>query len=108
MIGYKDVSFGRALRSPLTCMSNAIQWRLPENFLIRSLHHYATDWESPFSKHVYDTEVTSVRLNMVYLHMWLLNYHLGRPLKDKDFVKAEIKDSHHNLDRTKTDPWNAK
>ena len=44
------------------------------------------DWESPFTNHVYETEVTSVRLNMVYLHMWLLKFHLGRPLKDKAFV----------------------
>lgn len=76
---------------------------MQENFLIRSLHHYAMDWESPFSKHVYDTEVTSVKLNMVYLHMWLLKFHLGMPVKDVNFIKAECKDSHHNLDRTKND-----
>ena len=46
------------------------------------MHHYATDWESPFCRHVYETELTSVRLNFVYLHFWLCNYHFNRPIKD--------------------------
>ena len=85
-IGYSDVSVGRALRSPFLFFSNINAWRMKENFLIRSLHHYGMDWESPFTNHVYETEVTSVRLNMVYLHMWLLKFHLGQPLKNKNFV----------------------
>lgn len=75
---------------------------MQENFLVKSLHHYGMDWESPFTKHVYETEVTSIKFNLVYMHMWLLKYHLKRPLKDKDFVKEEIKSSVHNEARTKT------
>ena len=57
------------------------------HFLLRALNHYSMEWSSPFSKHVYETEVTSVKLNFVYLHMWLLNYHLARPFRDESFVK---------------------
>ena len=70
---------------------------MKEHFLVRAMNHYSMDWESPFSKHIYETEVTSVRLNMVYLHMWLLKFHMNRNLKpDKDFLGEEInKDDHY-------------
>ena len=76
--------------------------RMQEHFIVRAMHHYCVDWESPFTKHIYETEATSVRLNMVYLHMWLLKYHLNNSvLKDSDFVKEEIKSDWNNKARTK-------
>ena len=79
---------------------------MQENFLVRCLHHYGLDWESPFTKHVYETEVTSVKLNMVYLHMWLLKYHLNNPFKDKAYIKEQMLLSRHNAPRTKVRPSN--
>ena len=42
---------------------------------LRAIQHYATDFESPFAKDVYSTELTSIKLNLVYLHAWLWTYH---------------------------------
>ena len=52
--------------------------------------------------------MTSVRLNFVYLHFWLLNYHISRAkFKDPDFVKAQLKESPvHNQARAKIDASN--
>ena len=61
MIGYSAQSTGRLLRNPLAYFRNEVV--LPsmlEHFLVRAMHHYATDWDSPFCKHVYETETTSV------------------------------------------------
>ena len=79
-----------SLRSPLQLLSNHRTSRMQENFLVRSLHHYGLDWDSPFTRHVYETEVTSVKLNMVYLHMWLLKYHLTHPFKDKAYIREQV------------------
>jgi len=70
-----------------------------EHFLVKAMHHYATDWESPFCNHVYETEATSVRLNFVYLHFWLCNYHMKRPLREDATINEKIAQSKHNLAR---------
>ena len=108
LIGYDPRKAGRFIRHPFIYFKNEA-WlpTQPGHFLIRALHHYATDWESPFTRHVYETEVTSVQLNMVYLHMWLLNYHLGRPFKDRAHVDAELRASPDNKARTKIDRYAA-
>ena len=80
--------------------------RMQEHFLVRAVNHYATDWEAPFVNHVYETEVTSVQLNFVYLHLWLLKFHLGRPLKDKIEVNKEIKGEKLLQPRVKVNPKN--
>ena len=72
---------------------------MKEHFLVRAMHHYATDWESPFCRHVYETELTSVRLNFVYLHFWLCNYHFNRPVKDVEAFIDKLGESKHNIYR---------
>ena len=73
MIGYSAQGTGRLLRQPLAYWTNTVTLpRMQEHFLIRAIHHYAMDFDSPFSEHVYDTEVTSVKFNFCYLHYWLL------------------------------------
>ena len=46
--------------------------------ILQAVHLYATDFGSPFAEDVYSSEKTSVKLNMVYLHDWMLTYHLSR------------------------------
>ena len=83
LIGYNEVPVGKALRNPWKYFSNEVYLPLyPEHFTIRAIDKYSTDWESPFARHVYETEATSVRLNLVYMHLWLLRFHLRRPLKE--------------------------
>ena len=87
LIGYSPQGTSGLLRNPLNYFKNEVLLKkMREHFLVQALHHYATDWESPFCKHVYETEVTSVRLNLVYLHFWLLNYHMKSPIKNFDFI----------------------
>jgi len=97
LIGYDAYSAGRFFRHPLQYFQNELRLpRIKEHFLIRAINHYATDWQSPFTNHVYETEFTSVRLNMVYLHIWLLNFHLSQPFKDESFVAKECKRDRNN------------
>jgi len=39
---------------------------------------------------------------MVYLHLWLLNFHLANPLKDTNLITAECKLDQNNAERMKT------
>ena len=43
---------------------------------LRAIQHYASDFESPFAADVFSTEHTSIKLNMIYLHSWLMTYHM--------------------------------
>ena len=52
--------------------------RLYGHKILQAIHVYATDFSSPFAEEVFSTQQTSIKLNMVYLHDWMLQYHLSR------------------------------
>jgi len=43
---------------------------------LRALSHYVNDFEGPFQKEVYETELTSIRCNLMYSNVWLWQHHL--------------------------------
>ena len=58
--------------------------------LLTHSYEYSFDHESEFSK-VYKTEMTSIKLNMFYLHAWLLSYRIAKQqsafaLKHDNFI----------------------
>ena len=46
------------------------------HYTLRALIHYASDFESPFAEQVFSTQQTSIKLNLIYLHAWLLEHHV--------------------------------